>query len=73
MKNDVIEHILLEAAKLGFRPANNEAYKNIIFNGLVKKGGYCPCKVVKSEDTKCPCAELRTQGTCTCGLFEKVI
>lgn len=37
--------------------------------------GYCPCMVVKNEDTKCMCKEFRQQttaGKCHCGRFEKV-
>lgn len=36
--------------------------------------GYCPCRLTKSEDTKCPCKEFREQksGVCHCGLFKKV-
>ena len=35
---------------------------------------YCPCRLTKSEDTKCPCKEFREQtepGECHCGLFVK--
>ena len=37
--------------------------------------GYCPCTVVKNEDTKCMCKEFKeqtTSGVCHCGRFEKV-
>lgn len=37
--------------------------------------GYCPCMVVKNEDTKCMCKEFReqtTSGLCHCGRFKKV-
>ena len=46
-----------------------------IREGLKKTGGYCPCRLSKNEDTKCPCKEFREQtepGECHCGLFEKV-
>ena len=31
--------------------------------------GYCPCTVVKNEDTKCMCKEFKEQasGICHCG------
>lgn len=41
---------------------------------LKENGGYCPCKLVKNEDTKCICKEFRDQnepGFCTCGLYRK--
>lgn len=35
--------------------------------------GYCPCSLVKTEDTKCMCREFRemTEGMCGCGLYIK--
>lgn len=42
---------------------------------LKENQGYCPCSLVKSEDTKCRCKEFREQiakgnlGECHCGLF----
>lgn len=35
--------------------------------------GYCPCRRVKNEDTKCMCKEFREGGLgeCHCGLYEK--
>jgi len=46
--------------------------------GLEAKGGYCPCRVGKSEDIKCMCKEFRDQikdpnfeGYCHCKLYYK--
>lgn len=46
--------------------------------GLRAKGGYCPCRLEKTEDTKCICAEFRKQmadpdfeGYCHCMLYYK--
>lgn len=35
--------------------------------------GYCPCRRIKNEDTKCMCKEFREGGLgeCHCGLYEK--
>ena len=40
---------------------------------LVENSGYCPCKVIKTPDTKCMCKEFREQdkGECHCGLYYK--
>ena len=40
---------------------------------LKDNNNYCPCKLVKNEDTKCMCKEFRTQeeGECHCGLYIK--
>lgn len=31
--------------------------------------GYCPCRLDKTPDTKCPCKEFRETGECICGLY----
>lgn len=44
-------------------------------DGLTKTGGFCPCRVVKSADTKCMCKDFKEQteaGECYCGLYIKV-
>ena len=49
-----------------------------IRDGLKKKGGYCPCRLAKTEDNKCICKEFREQiqdpefeGFCHCRLYYK--
>ncbi len=46
--------------------------------GLKRTGGYCPCRLERSEDTKCICEEFRRQmddpnfeGYCHCMLYYK--
>lgn len=46
--------------------------------GLEKTGGYCPCRVEKTPETKCICREFREQmadpefeGFCHCMLYYK--
>ena len=46
--------------------------------GLARTGGYCPCRVDRTEDTKCICREFREQmadpdfeGYCHCLLYYK--
>lgn len=31
---------------------------------------YCPCQLLRNEDTICPCKYMREQGACRCGLFQ---
>lgn len=40
---------------------------------LRENSGYCPCKIIKNEDTLCMCKEFREQdiGECHCGLYIK--
>lgn len=41
---------------------------------LKENDGYCPCSLLRNEDTKCMCKEFREmkQGECHCGLYIKV-
>jgi ferredoxin-thioredoxin reductase catalytic subunit len=66
---DDYKTIVEKASALGFIPTSEEKLRGLIIAGLERKGGYCPCKLQKIEDNKCPCIELREQGTCTCKLF----
>ncbi len=49
--------------------ANQEKAEKII-KAIYKNEGYCPCRLTKSEDTKCPCKEMMENHECHCGLFE---
>lgn len=49
-----------------------------IREGLKARGGYCPCRVLKTEENKCICQEFRDQiadpnfeGYCHCRLYYK--
>lgn len=47
----------------------------MIREALRNNQGYCPCSLIKSDDTECMCKEFREQdtpGLCHCGLYEKV-
>lgn len=50
---------------------NKDTHK--IIRAMEINKGYCPCKLIKNDDTKCCCAEFRNQdsGNCQCGLFSK--
>lgn len=41
---------------------------------LKQNDGYCPCKLIKNQDTLCVCKEFREAGLgpCHCGLYIKV-
>ena len=46
--------------------------------GLKRTGGYCPCRLERTPDTKCMCKEFRDQikdpefeGFCHCLLYYK--
>ncbi|MBQ6970578.1 ferredoxin thioredoxin reductase catalytic beta chain [bacterium] len=49
-----------------------------IQQGLKQTGGYCPCRIEKTRQTKCMCEEFRKQiadknfeGFCHCRLYYK--
>lgn len=51
---------------------------NKVKEGLKRTGGYCPCRLERSEDNKCMCREFREQikdpefeGFCHCMLYYK--
>lgn len=52
----------------------NKAVVEEIKTKLKANDGYCPCRITKSQDTKCMCKEFReqTSGECHCGLYIKV-
>lgn len=52
----------------------NEKLVAEIQQKLKENNGYCPCSLIKSDDTKCMCKEFRTidEGMCHCGLYIKI-
>ena len=55
----------------GFRINSDEKHTKIIIDGLIKKGGYCPCKVQKIPENLCPCDEFINGKICHCNLWIK--
>ena len=53
--------------------SDNKELVDEIRTKLKENNGYCPCSLIKSEDTKCMCKEFREQdiGECHCGLYIK--
>lgn len=53
----------------------DKEYVQEIKRRLKENNGYCPCKLVKTDYTKCMCKEFRDMmdreeaGECHCGLF----
>lgn len=59
--------------KLKIVKNNTQEAKNIEVK-LKSNNNYCPCAVMKNEDTKCMCKDFRNQttvGDCHCGLYRK--
>ena len=62
--------------KISLNPDENIV--NIVKQGLEQRGGYCPCRMEKTEEKKCICEEFRRQmddpefeGYCHCMLYYK--
>ncbi len=48
---------------------------NDITKTVINNGGYCPCELIKSSDTKCICKSFKEQnysGECHCGRYIKI-
>ena len=63
---------------MGVRLNENEEIVKTIREGLKMKGGYCPCRMERTDDTKCICREFKEQmadpdfeGYCHCLLYYK--
>lgn len=57
--------------KISVNPDNNLVLE--IRQALKDNNGYCPCRIIKNEDTLCMCKEFREGpiGPCHCGLYIK--
>ena len=56
----------------------NQEIVDSVKEGLAHNGGYCPCRLERSEENKCMCKEFREQikdpdfeGYCHCLLYYK--
>lgn len=63
---------------MAIRLNDDEKIVEAIKKGLEKRGGYCPCRIEKTEDNKCICKEFKEQiadpnfeGYCHCRLYYK--
>lgn len=54
--------------------SDNKELVEEIRKQLKENDGYCPCKLERTEDTKCMCKEFLEQdlGECHCGLYIKL-
>ena len=57
---------------------SDEKIVRVVRDGLVRKGGYCPCRLPKNPEFFCPCDEFKGQladpafhGLCHCRLYLK--
>ena len=57
---------------------SDETIVKVVRDGLIRKGGYCPCRLPKNPEFFCPCDEFKGQladtafhGFCHCRLYLK--
>ena len=67
---------LFEDAGVVLNP--DEKIVKVVRDGLIRKGGYCPCRLPKNPEFFCPCDEFKGQladkefhGLCHCRLYMK--
>ncbi len=63
---------------MAVRLNSDESIVKAVKEGLEKTGGYCPCRLQRTEENKCMCKEFRDQiadpgfeGYCHCLLYYK--
>lgn len=57
--------------KHGYMLNPDEEFVRNLRKRIKANSGYCPCRMTKSPDTKCPCVDFVTNGECHCGLYIK--
>ena len=55
----------------GYRLNPDKEYVEKIIEGIRRKDGHCPCRVVSDDTTLCPCDEFVEKQICKCNLFVK--
>ncbi len=64
--------------KMAVRLNEDKEVVETVREGLKRTGGYCPCRLQRTDDTKCICKEFKEQmadpdfeGYCHCMLYYK--
>ena len=68
----------MEDPLMAVRLNDDQEMVKIVKDGLKRTGGYCPCRLERTEENKCICKEFREQiadpafqGYCHCLLYYK--
>ena len=72
INNTIVEE---NGVKYKIQKTNNTQLRIAIETALKRNGGYCPCKLDKCAENKCPCCEFMCHSgecTCHCGLYCKM-
>lgn len=75
-REEIYEKLWGEQMKITLNP-DKEVVKTVK-EGLKRTGGYCPCRIQRTEEYKCMCKEFKEQiadpnfeGFCHCMLYYK--
>ena len=67
-----------EVTYMAVRLNDDKEMVQMVKDGLKRTGGYCPCRLERTEENKCICKEFREQiadpnykGFCHCMLYYK--
>ena len=67
-----------EGTDMKIKLNSDQEVVNTVREGLKRTGGYCPCRLERTEATKCMCQEFKDQiadpnfeGYCHCMLYYK--
>lgn len=78
LARDKLMCVIVERTIVRIRMNEDREYVDKIRAGILKREGYCPCKVQISEENHCMCQEFRDQiadpefeGYCHCRLYYK--
>lgn len=55
----------------GYKLNPDKEYVEKILEGIRRKDGHCPCRVIVDDTTLCPCDEFVSEKICKCNLFIK--
>lgn len=51
----------------------DKEFVSVLRKRIRQNNGYCPCKLERVPENKCPCEDLRNNGECECALYVKEI
>ena len=67
-----------DVLQMAIRLNEDKEMVQVVKDGLKRTGGYCPCRLERTEENKCICKEFREQmadpdyhGYCHCMLYYK--
>lgn len=55
----------------GFIINPNKEIVEKITEGLYRKDGHCPCRIIQDDTTLCPCDDFIQNQNCVCKLYVK--